>query len=189
MLQRPGAGCGSGAIPPVCCSVISESGQIDPQGFEQSIEVGGTAGNNARAHILSLRPKATFNSIPNRVKIILDSLDAMVISGSNPVTLEMALGQAITGTTTFADVNSSHSAVEYNSAGTISGSPAIVALTTLLSATSGGRPPTIKPPARRYPLTLDAAGAQRSLGTVSILGMGHSGASPIRAALNWHEVR
>ena len=172
-----------------CCSLISEGGTFEQQGFEHSIEVAGTAGNEVRAHILSIRPKTTFNSITNRSKIVLESIEAVIASGANPVTLELALGQAISGTTTFNNVNATYSGVEYNSAGAISGSPAIVTQTLELSATSSGRNPSQKNLGTRYPLTLDAAGAVRALGTLSVLGTGHTGTSPVRVALNCREIR
>lgn len=89
----------------ICSSVISEGGTLDPQGFEYSLDASGTGGNDTRAHVLSLRPKATFNSVANRSKIIIESLDFIVSSGTNNAKFELVLGQAISGTTTFADVN------------------------------------------------------------------------------------
>lgn len=41
----------------------------------------------------------------------------------------------------------------------------------------------------RTTLTLDASGAARALGTLSINGYGYSGTSPVRLNLNWREVR
>lgn len=49
-----------------CCSVISEGGQEDVGGFPFSAEGTVTAGSGAPTHILSVRPKTTFNSIANR---------------------------------------------------------------------------------------------------------------------------
>lgn len=41
----------------------------------------------------------------------------------------------------------------------------------------------------RYPITLNAAGAARSLGTLSLLATGYTGTAPCRATINWREVR
>lgn len=173
----------------ICASVISEGGALEPQGFEHSLDVSGTGGNDARAHILSLRPKATFNSIVNRSKIILESIDFIVNSGTNNAKFELVLGQAITGTTTFSDVNAIYSSMEYNTAGTISGSPAIVLFSGYASATGGARITAPRKIGLRYPITLDAAGVARLLGTASLLATGYTGTAPCRATVNWREVR
>lgn len=173
----------------ICSSVISEGGALDPQGFEHSLDVAGTGGNDTRAHILSLRPKATFNSIANRSKIIIESLDFIVNSGTNNAKFELVLGQAISGTTTFADVNATYSAMEYNTAGTISGSPAIVLFSGYASATGSARVTAPRKVGLRYPITLNAAGAARALGTLSVLATGYTGTAPCRVTMNWREVR
>ena len=41
----------------------------------------------------------------------------------------------------------------------------------------------------RYPITLNAAGAARSLGTISLLATGYTGTAPCHVTLNWREVR
>ena len=41
----------------------------------------------------------------------------------------------------------------------------------------------------RYPITLNAAGAARSLGTLSVLATGYTGTAPCRVTINWREVR
>jgi hypothetical protein len=43
--------------------------------------------------------------------------------------------------------------------------------------------------AHRYPITLDAAGAVRSLGTLSLLATGFGGTSTIQAAVSWKAIR
>lgn len=173
----------------VCSSVVSEGGQSDVLGYDFSFGADVTAGNKAFAHLMSVRPRTTFNSIANRSRIVLDSIDAMVTSGANPVLLQVGYGQAITGTTSFNNVNATYSAMEYNTAGTISGSPTIVQQSMTLAATSSGRFSTARLIGSRYPITLDASGVARSLGTLSIIGYGYTGTSPVRLNLNWREIR
>jgi hypothetical protein len=43
--------------------------------------------------------------------------------------------------------------------------------------------------ANKYPITLDVAGAVRSLGTLSVIATGIGGTSACRAILNWKEIR
>jgi hypothetical protein len=74
---------------------------------------------------LSLQPKTTFNSIANRSKIIIENIEFLV-TGNSPVYYEVCLGDTITGTTTFNDVNATYSGMQFNTAGTTSGTPALV---------------------------------------------------------------
>jgi len=41
----------------------------------------------------------------------------------------------------------------------------------------------------RYPITLNAAGAVRALGTLSVNALGVGGTSACRVILNWREIR
>lgn len=171
-----------------CCSVISEGGQEDVAGYSFTAEGTATAGSGARTHILSLRPKTTFNSIATREKFVLDSIDIMV-TGVNPVYWELCVGQALNSTTDYADVNTTYSGYEYNTLGTLSGNPAIV-IASGYAAAAAARPAQVAPRlANRYPITLNAAGAVRALGTLTLIVTGLGGTSTCRAAMNWHEIR
>lgn len=171
-----------------CCSVISYGGVDATVGYGFSVEGTGTAGNNARAHILSIRPKTTFNSITNRTQIIIDNID-LIVTGNTAIKWELVLGQAISGATTFADVNTAYSTVEFNTAGTISGDPAIVLASGYVTATAATKGSVSQNIVKRYPLTLDVAGNQRSLGTLSVIATGLGATSACRASLTWKEVR
>lgn len=173
----------------ICSTVRSEGAVLESEGFEFTTSGQGTASNGARTHLLSARPKTTFNGFANRTNVVLESIDVLN-KGNSPVIIELVFGQSISGTTTFNDVNAAYSAMEFNTAGTISGLPAIVAKTKFVSSVSGNSSISIPSSvSSRYPITLDAAGAVRSLGTVSILGTGDGGDSLTRVALNWREVR
>jgi len=172
----------------VCAGVKSEGGEDDQAGSPMCIEATGTAGNSTRAHILSVRPKTTFGGFTNRSKFVLESVDVLV-TGNQNVLVELAIGQAISGATTFSDVNATYSSMEYNSAGTISGSPAIVAGAQYVVSSNTAKGAVSRSFATRYPITLDAAGAARSLGTLSVLGTGLGGTSAMRVVLGWREIR
>jgi hypothetical protein len=171
----------------ICASVVSEGGQEDVLGFGFCAEGTATAASGARTHILSIRPKTTFNSITNRSKFILNNIDVVSL-GNNAVLWELVLGQAISGTTTFNDVNT-YSTFEYNSAGTISGSPTIVIAQGYSAGTNQAKSPINEGISLRYPITLDAAGNQRLLGTVSLLVTGLGGSTSTRAGMTWREIR
>lgn len=171
-----------------CCSVLSEGGQEDVGGFPFSAEGTATAGSGAQTHILSVRPKTTFNSIVNRSVFRLETVDFLV-TGANPIKWELCLGQAISGTTTFNDVNATYSGFEYNTAGTISGSPGLVIQSGYIAATAANRNAGSVKTGMKYPITLNAAGAVRAMGTLSLLVTGVGGTSACRASMNWKELR
>ena len=172
----------------ICSSVMSEGGQTSPPGRTFSIEGTGTAGNNTPAHILSVRPKTTFNSISNRTLFILDSVDVLV-TGNTDVKWDLVLGQAITGTTTYTDVNTTYSAFEYNTAGTISGSPSVIVASGYVPSSATVKGAVSTSTTQKYPISLNQAGAIRALGTISLIATGLGATSACRAIFNWSEVR
>ena len=172
----------------ICASVTSEGGTLDLAGYTHVQTAAVTAAQDARTHVLSIRPKTTFNSIVNRVKFVLENLD-VAVTGNAPVYWELVLGQAITGTTTYNNVNATYSAFEYNSAGTISGSPSIILAAGYVASSSNTKGALNKSVSNRYPITLDSAGAVRSLGTISLLATGIGNASAMRASMTWTEIR
>ncbi len=172
----------------ICASVTSEGGTQELSGYTNVQSAAATASQDARTHILSIRPRTTFNSITNRVKFVLENLD-VAVTGNAPVYWELVLGQAISGTTTFNNVNATYSAFEYNTAGTISGSPTVVLASGYVASSSSTKGALNKSVSNRYPITLDAAGAVRALGTVSLIATGVANASAMRAAMTWTEIR
>jgi hypothetical protein len=172
----------------ICASVSSEGGQEDVNGFSFAAEGTVTASSGARTHILSIRPNTTFNSLANRTKFVLESIE-LLVTGSNPVLWELCIGQAISGTTTYTDVNATYSAFEFNTAGTIDGDPAIVIASGYAAASVQTKSAISSRIANRYPITLDSAGAVRALGTMSVIVTGIGGTSATRVSLNWKELR
>lgn len=172
----------------ICATVMSEGGQEDiaGRGFAQSMTAAVSAGSGARTHLLSIRPKTTFNSIANRIEFDLTGVTVLV-TGTNPVLWELCIGQAITGAS-YADVNSTYSGFEF-SAGTISGSPALVIASGYVAASATANVAISQQVLSNYPITLDAAGAVRANGTISLIAQGLGGASNTFAAMEWREVR
>ena len=172
----------------ICASVTSSGGQEDLSGFPFSAQGAVTASSGARTHILSVRPKTTFNSIANRIKFVLESIDVLV-TGNSPILWELCIGQAISGTTTFNDVNATYSSFEYNTAGTISGSPAMVLQAGYIAASATTNRSQNYRIANRIPITLDAAGVVRILGTLSLIVTGVGATSACQVTMNWKEIR
>jgi hypothetical protein len=172
----------------ICSTVQSENGEQSKEGYHFSQEGSVTAANGTKTHLVSIQPKTTFNSITNRTKIILDSVDILV-TGNNPVHFDICLGDVLTGTTTFNDVNTTYSAVQYNTAGTTSGSPSIIMYSGHIGATATSKGSVSERIIMKYPITLDAAGAVRALGRITVLVSGIGGTSTVEGTINWTEVR
>lgn len=172
----------------ICCSVISEGGNSNQLGYGFAQAASVTAASGARTHMLSLQPKPTFNSITNRARLRFTDLD-LLVTGNSPILWELCIGDVLTGTTTFNDVNATYSAMQYNTAGTTSGAPAIVVASGYVGATATVRGVTQFNVDNRYPITLDAAGAARTNGRLTLLVTGLGGTSACRATVSWKEVR
>lgn len=176
-----------------CASVSSEGGNLDLFGFMFSTpEVTVTAGNGARTPIVAIRPKTTFNSLANRQFVELMGVVA-VVTGANPVYWELVVGGTYSGQT-FADVNTTFSGTEYTSVpGSYTNLTGGAVIASGYLAAGAGTPVTlINLPtllSRKYPLTLDRAGAVRTLGTYTLLVSGIGGTSATRASMNFKEVR
>jgi len=171
-----------------CGTVLSEGGAEDVAGYGNTAEGVGTAGNASYTHILSVRPKTTFNGIVNRSKFVLESLEFLV-TGNQPVTWALCIGQAISGTTTFGDVNTTYSSFEFNTAGTISGTAALVIQRGYINASAVNSGAVKVSVSVKYPISLDAAGVARLLGTLTVIAKGEAGTSAMKVSTNFKEIR
>jgi len=175
----------------ICSAVISEGGSEDinvygytfaqDTGGPVSVETGGT-------HLISLRPRTTFNSITNRTRVAFIDVE-IFNSGNQAVQWQLCLGQAISGTTTYNNVNTTYSSTEYNVAGTLSGSPIIVIDGGYIPASGGQKTMVNTAVISRYPITLDAAGLQRTMGTLTLKATSLSGTQACYASLKFREIR
>lgn len=180
-----------------CAAVESEGGINDADAFTVSTpEAVETAASGARTHLLSLRPKTTFNSITNRQDLSLVRLN-LIATGANPVYWELCVG-ATMAASTWADVNTTSSGAEYTSVrGAFTNlTNGIVIVSGYISGAGGGTsPPTVTVIdiasiiTRKYPISLDRAGAVRDLGTLTLLVTGIGGASATRGSIVFKEVR
>lgn len=173
----------------VCATVISEGGADTTQGYQFATEWSGTAGSGSRVHLGSLRPYTTFNSQAVRYPINITNIHTLV-TGVNPVLFEAVYGATFSAGPTWAGAAfSTYSGVEVTTAaGTINTSP-IVARAWYTAGGASVKDSTSRGFDALYPLTLDAAGAQRALGTVSFYATGIGGTSACRLALEWDEMR
>jgi len=174
----------------LCTAVISEGGGEDINQFGYTFQQmsGSVSVLTSPTHVMTLRPKLLFNSITNRSRVSF--IDVEIYNGGNqPVEWHLVVGQALSGTTTFTDVNSNYSSTEYNTAGTLSGAYAVKIDGGWV--TSGGSFKSVTNTAinSRYPITLNATGAHRTLGTITLILTSLSGTQVCRGAIKFREIR
>ena len=177
-----------------CATVQSEGGNINTYGLSFSTpETSVTAGNATRTPLVSIRPKTTFNGIVNRTLFVLQNLN-LFVTGNQDVYWELVVGGNFSGQV-WADINTQNSAFEYTSTpGTFTNLTGGIVIASgynsRLGGTNNGTPiatPAIQ--SMHFPITLDRAGAQRSLGTLTLLVTGVSGNSATRGNINFIEIR
>ena len=174
----------------ICSAVISEGGSedINVYGYTFQQDSGSVNVGTGGTHLLSLRTRTTFNGITNRTRVAY--IDVEVYNGGNqPVQWQWCIGQAMSGTTTFNDVNTTYSSSEYNIAGTLSGSPALIIDGGYVASSGGAKGVSNTAIISRYPITLDAAGLQRSLGTLTLKATSLSGTQICYASIKFREIR
>jgi hypothetical protein len=174
----------------LCSAVISEGGSedINVYGYTFQQDSGAVSVTTGGTHMLSLRPRTTFNGITNRTRVAYIDVE-IYNAGNQPIQWQLCVGQAITGTTTFNDVNTTYSSSEYNVLGTLSGSPAIVIDGGFVASAGGAKGVTNTAIISRYPITLDAAGLHRSLGTLTLKATSLSGTQTVYSSIKFREIR
>ena len=174
----------------ICAAVISEGGSedINVYGYTFSQDSGLVAVGTGGTHLMSLRPRTTFNSITNRARVAFIDVE-VYNAGNQAVQWQLCLGQAITGTTTYTNVNTAYSSSEYNTAGTLSGSPSIIIDGGYVPSSGSGHVMVNTAIISRYPITLDAAGAVRSMGTLTLKATSLSATQNCYAAIKFREIR
>lgn len=183
----------AGSLTQICSVVFSEGGFETDRGYPFSFGNSTTGISvTARRAILSIRPKATFNSIVNRGAILPESMDLTTSSAASQIVFwELVYNPTYTTgggalTWTSADANS---IVEYSihadaNAGAFTGGTRIKC--GHVPSANSGRIALEKEIVSRLPLCLDIAGANpRALALVCTA----TGATTCYGALNWRELR
>lgn len=184
-LRNTGTSSGTPTIQFVCCSVQSEGGQ-DIRGFPFTAPASVTTiGVTTRRPVLSIRPKATYNSRTNRAHI--RDIEIYLKATTNAALYELVLGGTLTGAS-FASV-ATESVAEYDVAATaITGGTSIIAGFVLDGggAVAGGATTDLD---IRNPIVLSQIDALTATQTpVSLVCTSVSGTSNIASGMNWHEL-
>jgi hypothetical protein len=174
----------------VCSAVISEGGSEDINAFGYTFETNASVTTAlAGSQLMTLRPKTTFNGITNRMRVAYIDVEIFNTGSSNQhVRWDLCLGQDITGGT-WADVNSTYSGVEVNTGATLSGSPAIIIDSGWVAV--GGNDKQVANIAiiSRYPITLNAAGANRLMGSLTLKITPLAGTPVVYGGIKFREIR
>ena len=174
----------------ICSAVVTRSGSDEIAGHPFEVTGAGTAGNGVYSHILTVRPKLLFNNIVNRTQIKNLGLD-LYIKGNSAIDYKLVIGQALVGTPTFTDVNTTYSAFEYVAgvSATLSGAYAISFDAGHVPASAQIKGSVSLSIDNKYPITLNAAGQNRTMGQITLIAKGKTGSSDIDATLTWKEIR
>jgi hypothetical protein len=174
----------------LCSAVISEGGSedINVYGYTFQQDSGAISVGTGGTHMISLRPRTTFNSITNRTRVAYIDVE-IYNAGNQPIQWQLCIGQDISGTTTYNNVNTAYSSSEYNVLGTLSGSPTIVIDGGFVASSGGAKGVTNTAIVSRYPITLNEAGAQRSMGTLTLKATSLSGTQTVYASIKFREIR
>jgi len=168
-----------------CCSVQSEGGA--DRSFSYSFgyhRASLSAGSGTQTYAFSIRPKALFNSITNRM-LIRPNLFDCVVTGVNPVLVEIYYDTTVGGSPAWTDMQAAHSALQVDTAGTPSGGFKVADFAVNAGASVAGVQTSRF--FARYPLVLNIAGTGYHTFTVYVTGLG--GASACMPGIQWEEVR
>ena len=186
-IENTGAASGETTLDQICSTVVSEGGYLDVLGthFSANRQVSEVAVTTRRA-VLSIRPKATLNSIIVRGLIIPDELS--ISPRLNSCLYEIVYNPTFSGTPTWSSADD-NSIVEYSThgdaaAGAVSGG--IVSESGYAIAGTGSLREVTKDFVQSsYPIVLDSAGLNPA--ALSIVCTSVTAASNILASMDWHE--
>jgi hypothetical protein len=165
---------------------MSEGGFEISRGVPFSANSGTTVNSvTTEEPILSIRPKATFNSIVNRGTIITKEVNTYV--DTTGALFKIVYGGTLTGAS-FASVNDS-SITEFDTAASAISGGVVIDSFYLPASTTGVRSAVTENLLSRLPLTLDMAGSNPIPRTVTATRIGSTGACNILAAMTWQELR
>ena len=166
----------------ICASVISEGGFIEERAFPFSAGNGiSSISVTSRRPIFSIQPAGTFNSITNRGRIQLETLD--INAATQACYFEIVYNGTLTSPS-FGAVDSSSIVEKDVAASAISGG--IVLFSGTVGA-AGAREEKVIDLLSKLPLVLDSAGSNPIV--LSVVATAFTGTSSVSAQLTWREMR
>jgi hypothetical protein len=173
----------TGTLQAICCDVESEGGVGSPNGFRFSAANAADVNTSGtRTHVLSIRPKATYNGVVNRMVILPEQIAAIV--GSQSHLVEVLYNATLNGGTWTSA--SARSGVEVGLGHTIT-DPGTVIESYFAAASAAARSTTAATVDSQYPIVLDIGGANPR--AITVAATTFTGTGTARASVNWKEVR
>ncbi len=178
---------GAGTLTALCQTVESEGGFTQDQGIPVHAGING-AGVSVGATLiplLSIRPKATFNSIVNRGQILPEEFHALSIT--QPAHIVLVYNGTLTGAS-FASVNDNSIAEVDVSASAIADGLHFGGIYVAAGAARGGGA-SMANIVGRLPIVLDRDGANPIPVTIAAVRASGSGSAVVSAGMQWRETR
>lgn len=166
----------------ICATVQSEGGFETELGYTRGAGSATGIGVTTRRAVMSIRPKATFNSITNRSQIIFESAEQTATT--NGAYCELVYNPTLGGVPSWTSAGT-NSVVEYDVAGTTVTGGDVLAGWFVLAGAGSAKGAGTKSLAERSPLTLDQAGANPTILTIACTAF--TGTSTLTTAMNWRE--
>jgi hypothetical protein len=182
-IENTGVAASTTTMSITCATVIIE-GDGDRGGYYDHAVGNGitTIGVTTRRAVLSIRPKATFNSIVNRAVITPQSIQ--LIAATNNSYYEVVYGGTLGGSPAWTSAGA-NSTVEYDVAGTTVTGGEVIASGFIVSGQGQSATSLTADLATQYPIVLDHAGANPI--NLSIVCTSFTATSTVSAAINYHE--
>jgi hypothetical protein len=189
-IENTGVVTGTPTLGAICCSVISEGGFESGRGYTFAADRGTTVLSiTTEVAVISIRPKATFNSIVNRGQIIPRQVAGY--ADTTGARFRVVYNPTLGGTPSWNSVNDS-SIAEFDIAGTTA-TGGIILDTWYVNAGGSGNQAfpgaTALGVLARLPLTLDAAGSNPIHLTLTATRIGGSGTCNVLGGMSWTELR
>lgn len=178
---------GAKTLTAICSTIFSEGGVDYELGhpFSGGNGVATRAISTTPVPICSIRPATTFNSITNRVKTRIESIELLT---NQDVFWQMVYKPTSITSATFAVGPVTHSSVEVDIAGTVI-SGGVIVDSGYISAGSRKDPGSIRVPfLSKLPFTLDAAGTDQSR-SISLVLVRVTADANCAVQFNWTEIR
>lgn len=167
----------------ICATVQSEGGFEPEFGYPRAAGSVTAIAVTTRRNVLSIRPKATFNSIVNRSSINFESV--ILTASTNSAYCELIYNPTLGGIPAWISAGT-NSTVEYDVRGTTITGGDVLAGWFVVSGTGANQSLGGKDLTQRLPLTLDQAGATPLVLTVACTSF--TGTSNVTTTMNWREL-
>lgn len=176
---------GTQTVKQICSSVWHEDGGCGAiSAYAHSVSSPNTPVSvTTRRSILALRPKTTYNSLPNRSYFTLR--DVAVLVGGNNVYWEIVFNPTYSGTPTWTSVGN-HSTVEFSTDANVISGGIVVASGYGVSGTGSTRQTLSRDINNNYPFGLDIDGANPT--SFALVMTSLSGTATVNGAMHWEEI-